>query len=260
MQDCSSNVSNRLFSFEENFVSNGAQIVSVCFQICKLFSMVHIVCDQIWKIVFNVPNCLFSGLQKKNSGAFVLFSNLKNDFSAVQKPNKIFFNCFFFVAKWYFPTLQTSCSQGCTNYFQCFFFFFSVLLNVFQPRKIVFTVARVSCAALQKFCYQGCKWIFLSGGAGLCGPTDPRAALAAGARSLLRLVINTSVQYSYRVIVLNTDGSAILHMDTHTQNMPPTMYLLKFNAPRDIAERSNWNNKSQFPNNLSCISFSQANS
>ena len=128
---------------------------------------------------------------------------------------------------------------------------FSVLLNVFQPRKIVFTVARVSCAALQKFCYQGCKWIFLSGGAGLCGPTDPRAALAAGARSLLRLVINTSVQYSYRVIVLNTDGSAILHMDTHTQNMPPTMYLLKFNAPRDIAERSNWNNKSQFSNTLS---------
>ena len=89
------------------------------------------------QIIFNGAYCLWSNLKnrfqrsklfvfgfaKKNSGAFVLFSNLKNDFSAVQKPNKIFLNCFFFVAKWYFPTLQISCSQNCTNYFQFVFLF-----------------------------------------------------------------------------------------------------------------------------------------
>ena len=153
MQDCSSNVSNRLFSFEENFVSNGAQIVSVCFQICKLFSMVHIVCDQIWKIVFNVPNCLFSGLQKKIAVHLFYFQIWKMISQRCKNPTRYFLIVF--------SSLQNDIFRRCKqvalkvahiifNLFFCFAKCFSTAQNRFHRCKsIMCSVAKVLLSGLQ---------------------------------------------------------------------------------------------------------------
>ena len=128
----------RLSVFVFKFANYFQRCILFVIKFEKSFSTFQIVCFRVCK--------------KKNSGAFVLFSNLKMISQRCKNPTRYFLIVF--------SSLQNDifrrCKQVALKVAQIIFIF-SVLLNVFQPRQIVFTVARVSCAALQKFCYQGCK-------------------------------------------------------------------------------------------------------